>query len=643
MRSQQLQLMVVHVCMLTAAVASTVGHGSATAPAAASTDGDDDATSRPDRQDDKRIFFDDIFGSVSYEPEEKLPVSNCTCNCGVPNQEIRIVGGRPTGVHRYPWVAKLMYEGHFHCGGSLINSDYVLTAAHCVRKLKKSRIRVIFGDHDQSTSTDGETITRMVSSIVRHRNFDVNSYNHDVALLRLRKAIPFTKSVRPICLPSATREPSGKVGTVVGWGRLSEGGNLADVVQEVQVPILSLAQCRASKYRPQRITANMICAGKGVEDSCQGDSGGPLLINSEADDKLEIVGIVSWGVGCGRPGYPGVYTRVTKYLDWIQKNMRDTCAYSWPLRVTVMTPSRQGSFLASVLLVIACAAQQGHGGIKDVFADFGFRRPTPQVAADSISKNGQECDCSCGSPNVDTKIVGGEPSGVHEYPWMVRLSYFNQFYCGGTLINDRYVLTAAHCVKGFFWPLIKVTFGEHDYCNATRKPETRFVLRSIVGEFSYLNFQNDLALLRLNDRVPMTATIKPVCLPTDANDTYSNGVAKAAGWGTLYENGSPSCHLRQVDVPIVDNEECAKTNYTGDLITENMICAGHEMGGKDSCQGDSGGPLMRLMENKRFEIIGIVSWGHGCARPGYPGVYTRVAKYLPWIKDNTKEGCYCSQ
>jgi len=73
--------------------------------------------------------------------------------------------------------------------------------AHVVRRLKKSRIRVIFGDHDQSTTTDGETITRMVSSIVRHRNFDVNSYNHDVALLRLRKSVSFTKSVRPICLP----------------------------------------------------------------------------------------------------------------------------------------------------------------------------------------------------------------------------------------------------------------------------------------------------------------------------------------------------------------------------------------------------------------------------------------------------------
>lgn len=93
-----------------------------------------------------------------------------------------------------------------------------------------------------------------------------------------------------------------------------------------------------------------------------------------------------------------------------------------------------------------------------------------------------------------------------------------------------------------------------------------------------------------------------------AGDKYENGVGKAAGWGTLYEGGQASCHLRQVDVPIIANEECVKTNYTGSLVTEDMICAGQEMGGKDSCQGDSGGPLMRLMDNKRLEIIGMYKY-----------------------------------
>ncbi|XP_014270367.1 trypsin-1 isoform X1 [Halyomorpha halys] len=274
----------------------------------------------------KRLLFDDIFfGIGDSEPEEKETSINCSCKCGVVNQEIRIVGGRPTGVNRYPWVARILYDGQFHCGGSLLNGDFVLTAAHCVRRLKRSKIRVILGDHDQYVTTDAPAIMRAVSAIIRHRNFDVNSYNHDIALLKLRKPVAFSKSIRPVCLPPSDLDPSGKVGTVVGWGRLSEGGSLASEVQEVQVPILTLQQCRSTKYRPSRITPNMVCAGVGKEDSCQGDSGGPLLVNSEGE-KYQIVGIVSWGVGCGRPGYPGVYTRVTSYLNWVKRNMRESCA-----------------------------------------------------------------------------------------------------------------------------------------------------------------------------------------------------------------------------------------------------------------------------------------------------------------------------
>ncbi|KAK9505041.1 hypothetical protein O3M35_009191 [Rhynocoris fuscipes] len=269
-----------------------------------------------------RLLFDDIFFGGG-DIEEKETPANCSCKCGLVNQEIRIVGGRPTGVNRYPWVARVVYDGQFHCGGSLLNGDYVLTAAHCVRRLKRSKIRVILGDHDQYVTTDAPAIMRAVSTIIRHRNFDLDSYNHDIALLKLRKPVQYTKNISPVCLPQAGLDPSGRHGTVVGWGRTSEGGSLAGIIQEVQVPILTLQQCRATKYRPSRITPNMICAGRGIQDSCQGDSGGPLLVND--GDKYQIVGIVSWGVGCGRPGYPGVYTRVTSYLNWVRKNSRGSC------------------------------------------------------------------------------------------------------------------------------------------------------------------------------------------------------------------------------------------------------------------------------------------------------------------------------
>ncbi|KAK9878849.1 hypothetical protein WA026_003684 [Henosepilachna vigintioctopunctata] len=256
------------------------------------------------------------------------------------------------------------------------------------------------------------------------------------------------------------------------------------------------------------------------------------------------------------------------------------------------------------------------------------------------------CKCTCGERKDDGRIVGGEPAGVDEYPWMVQLSYFNRFYCGGMLINDRYVLTAAHCVKGFMWFMIKVSFGQHNRCNDTFKSESRFVLRSIAGAFSFLNFDNDIALLRLSDRVPITPSIKPICLPkSDKHDeSYVGRKAIAAGWGTLKEDGKPSCVLQHVEVPVMSNEECRNTNYSAKMISDNMLCAGYpETGGKDSCQGDSGGPLVveRTTKDHRYELIGIVSWGNGCARPGYPGVYTRVTRYLDWIIENSSDGCFC--
>ncbi|KPI99986.1 Trypsin-1 [Papilio xuthus] len=339
-----------------------------------------------------RFLFDAIFGlevplfdeqSVEEEEEEDdSQTKDCSCECNGPNQENRIVGGSPASANRYPWMARIVYDGQFHCGASLLTKDYVLTAAHCVRKLKRSKIRVILGDHDQTITSESaaimravntivrhrgfdadsynndiallklrkpvnfsriikpvclppvgdhdQTITsesaaimRAVNTIVRHRGFDADSYNNDIALLKLRKPVNFSRIIKPVCLPPVGTEPAGKEGIVVGWGRTSEGGQLPAIVQEVKVPILSLNQCRGMKYRASRITSNMLCAGRASTDSCQGDSGGPLLV--QQGDKYQIVGIVSWGVGCGRPGYPGVYTRITRYLSWLRANLRDSC------------------------------------------------------------------------------------------------------------------------------------------------------------------------------------------------------------------------------------------------------------------------------------------------------------------------------
>ncbi|XP_039277632.1 trypsin-7 isoform X1 [Nilaparvata lugens] len=287
------------------------------------------------------------------------------------------------------------------------------------------------------------------------------------------------------------------------------------------------------------------------------------------------------------------------------------------------------------LLVNHSEEHHGENDVRSGKLFFNFLQRQPLV------EKSPPCSCTCGERNEASRIVGGKPTETNEFPWMVRLSYFNRFYCGGMLINDRYVLTAAHCVKGFMWFMIKVTFGEHDRCSQPAKPESRFVIRAITGDFSYLNFDHDIALLRLNDRVPYTQTIQPICLPDDPAESYEGKIGLVSGWGTLKEDGKASCVLQEVEVPVLSNEDCRKTNYSDTMISDNMMCAGYKEGLKDSCQGDSGGPLIREREDKKYELIGIVSWGNGCARAGYPGVYTRVTRYVDWIKENSKEGCYC--
>ncbi|XP_013139666.1 PREDICTED: venom serine protease 34-like [Papilio polytes] len=169
-----------------------------------------------------RFLFDAIFGlevplfdeqSVEEEEEDDSQTKDCSCECGRanplprkmecngPNQENRIVGGSPAAANRYPWMARIVYDGQFHCGASLLTKDYVLTAAHCVRKLKRSKIRVILGDHDQTITSESAAIMRAVNTIVRHRSFDADSYNNDIALLKLRKPVNFSRIIKPVCLP----------------------------------------------------------------------------------------------------------------------------------------------------------------------------------------------------------------------------------------------------------------------------------------------------------------------------------------------------------------------------------------------------------------------------------------------------------
>ncbi|XP_035776168.1 trypsin-1-like [Anopheles albimanus] len=250
----------------------------------------------------------------------------------------------------------------------------------------------------------------------------------------------------------------------------------------------------------------------------------------------------------------------------------------------------------------------------------------------------RECtSCTCGRGKTSSRIVGGEAADVKEYPWMAMLLYRGTFYCGGSLINDRYILTAAHCVLSF----IPIQLQAKLYDVEQAEMVTRAVAWLQGHErFNLDTFNNDIALVKLQQPVDTGGSFIPVCLPT-AGRGYASQNGTVIGWGKL-GNGSLAHGLQKVVVPIISNAQCRKTSYRSSRITDNMLCAGYPDGQKDACQGDSGGPLHVGDSNVR-ELVGIVSWGEGCARPNYPGVYTRVSRFLSWIKTNTRDACSCER
>ena len=156
-----------------------------------------------------------------------------------------------------------------------------------------------------------------LARIIQHEDFDTFTYSNDIALLQLSEPLTFDDNVQQIALPESGQASEGDC-LVSGWGVTSEGGSSPDILQKATVSIISDEECRTS-YGDTDVLDSMICAGSGETNHCQGDTGGPLVCTDSSGESY-LAGIASWGYGCGRPGYPGVYTEVAYFVDWIVSN-----------------------------------------------------------------------------------------------------------------------------------------------------------------------------------------------------------------------------------------------------------------------------------------------------------------------------------
>ncbi|XP_063809197.1 coagulation factor VII [Pseudophryne corroboree] len=258
--------------------------------------------------------------TVEY-PCGKLPVLKNITKRG------RIVGGEECPKGECPWQARLVLDklSLTICGGALVTPNWVITAAHCVKPSWVNRLTVILGDHKISEA-EGTEQARKVVQIIMHEKFVGFKTNNDndIALLRLNTTVNYTDYIVPICLPErefAVRVllDRGSSSTVSGWGQLIEGGATPDILRRVKLPRVRTQECIESTG--MNISQNMFCAGytDSTKDACKGDSGGPYA--TKYKDTHYLTGIVSWGMGCAKLDKYGVYTRVSRYDQWLKEKM----------------------------------------------------------------------------------------------------------------------------------------------------------------------------------------------------------------------------------------------------------------------------------------------------------------------------------
>ncbi|XP_029459570.1 tissue-type plasminogen activator [Rhinatrema bivittatum] len=263
---------------------------------------------------------------------EYCSVPKCsTCGLRQPKQALyRIQGGFLTDISSHPWQAAIYikYRGiageHFQCGGTLISPCWVLSAAHCFQeRFDVNRLTVVLGRTYRARPSENEQQFR-VEKYFLHKDFDSETFNNDIVLLKLTsvsgQCAVDTESTRTACLPEPSLQlPDWTECEVSGYGKHEESSYFfSETLKEGHVRLVPSSQCTPARLQNKTVTENMLCAldTRNLDDACKGDSGGPLMCLHNG--RMHLLGIISWGIGCGQKDMPGVYTKVTRYLSWIE-------------------------------------------------------------------------------------------------------------------------------------------------------------------------------------------------------------------------------------------------------------------------------------------------------------------------------------
>ncbi|XP_039308361.1 serine protease 53 [Solenopsis invicta] len=479
-----------------------------------------------------------------------------------------IVGGNDAPVGKYPYQVSLKLSGKHICGASILDRFNVLTAAQCVGLPDLKNLKVHVGTNYLSGSGNVYDI----EDVHIHESYDDYLIRNDIALVHLRSPIKYSLLVQPIHLAAIDNDLEGNPCILTGWGATQAGGNPTNALQEIELRVYPQKDCKKQHWR--MADSNICTLTKRGEGACHGDIGGPLVANGTQ------IGIVSFMNPCG-VGSPDVYTRVTSFIPWINANLKKKTDLQ----------SKMHTFAGFIFIALAVA-----------------------YAEEVLS------------PYI---IQGKNVKDIKEYPYQVSLRLSGKHKCGGSILDEFNVLTAAQCVGVKDLKELKVHVATN---NLTDEGKSYEVERVRMHEYydSYL-MRNDIALVHLKDPIEFNDKVKNIILSTNDNDFEQGTSCTLTGWGFEEVDGSVPPILKATDeLLIYPQENCEQDQWR---VTDSHICTKTKYGGM--CRGDTGGPL--VCDGNGIKVqAGIASFTTSCDVK-LPNIYTRVSSFQFWIKRNKKK------
>ncbi|XP_054152516.1 uncharacterized protein LOC128951291 [Oppia nitens] len=527
------------------------------------------------------------FLNISHYLEERvMPTTHNYLNETITHS---IIDNVMDGWH--PWIVVVLKNNKHHCTGSIIDANWVITAAHCFNNNKNIQLfRIRAGS---VTRLDGNDY--QVSEVVTHPRFDACGHkSSDIALIKIVGTIDMGPTVRPIVLPTTMMDepkPSNNYLIVAGWGKTAFNmSNTVDLKKQFRLSIIPSHVCANAYNRVDGVVhwifRSQLCTWNHQQTVCEGYSGGPAI--QYIDNEPVLIGTVSYGVQCS-DGYPVVFSKISYFIDWINKTMNEsTLSDNIQNKLTINIEKTDDHICNNCEKIVNPNYRQGNLTITQ-----------------AVKKEVKE--------------------GVH--PWLVVILKNGRQHCTGSIVNKHWIVSAACCFVEATPKNYTIRSG-----SLSRLDGNEYHIVKVVAhnQFNYTgDKQSDIALLKINGQIDMGADTQSIEFPSIEFEEPRSELLITAGWGRVSYNSNLTLELAaEYWLTRISMIECAnkygEIGVTGHRLYNSQFCSWNF--NQNICLGNSGGPAIEYRQGKPV-LIGLVSYGVKCLDT-YPIVFTKISCYL---------------